>query len=396
VAVLTARTLNKLTKEPPSTRVDLQDKAVPSLRARVMPSGVVSLTWLRWVGGRPRRVTFGRWPACSLDAARESARRKDLDLAAGLDVVPTRGAVDGRSLLSSIWEAYYEHAKVHHKRPDSSASQWKHLTSLKDRPIGSITSDDVERWHRTLGRVSGQVTANRCLGLFSALYTRAIRSGFRGTNPCKFVTHFAESPRTRVLQGHETAKLLAALEKESDVDVRDFIRLGISTGARRGNLAAMKWSDVDLQAQLWSIAGAESKNGLPMVLPLGADAIEILRRRDAENRETSDFVFPARKANPKYPFQTSWQGRVRRVFDGAKLPDVRFHDLRRSFGTYSLNSGVDLALVSALLGHRQLSTTAAVYAHATAATLRAVVDRTTTHQLAAATASEGMSVRKEA
>ncbi len=393
MSTLTVRALNNLSKHPPVERVELQDQAVPSLRARVTPKGVVSLSWFRWVGARARRVTLGRWPGVSLDDARDAARRKDLDLAAGLDVVPARGATDGRSILSAVWASYFEHSKSHRKRPDDAASRWKHLASFKDRPLGSITEQDVERWHRTLGRSTGQVTANRCLGLLSALYNRAIRSGFRGKNPCAFVERFAESPRTRVLQGHETTRLLASLEAESDADLRDFIRLGMSTGARRGNIAAMRWSELDLHAQLWSISGADAKNGLPLVLPLGADAIAILRRRAEENRESSDYIFPARRANPKYPYQTSWQPRVRRVFDRAGLPDIRFHDLRRSFGTYCLNSGTDLALVSALLGHRQLSTTAAVYAHATAATLRAVVDRTTVHLLATATESQRPKLR---
>lgn len=376
---LTSRTLNNLSKNPPPNRVELQDQPVPSLRARVTPKGVVSLSWFRWVGGRARRVTLGRWPGCSLETARDVARRKDLALGAGLDVVPSRGSIDGRTLLSAVWRCYFEHSMAHRKRPDDAASRWKHLALFKDRPLGSITGPEVERWHQTLGLTTGQVTSNRCLGLLSALYNRAIRSGFEGKNPSAFVERFAESPRTRVLQGHETTRLLASLEAESDVDLTDFIRLGMSTGARRGTIAAMRWSELDLSAQLWSISGADAKNGLPLVLPLGTDAIAILRRRAKENRESSDYIFPARRANPKYPFQTSWQPRVRRVFDRARLPDIRFHDLRRSFGTYCLNSGTDLALVSALLGHRQLSTTAAVYAHATAATLRAVVDRTTGH-----------------
>lgn len=381
---LTHGALERLSASPPPNRVELKDRMVPSLVARVTPNGVVTLSWYRWYGGRPRRHVIGRWPECSIEAARIAARKKDADLAAGLSIIPTQGGVSGRTLLSEIWDSYLEHAKAHRKRPDDAKSRWKHLKSFKDLPLGSITRGAIERWHRALGQSTGQIAANRCLALLSALFNNAKRHGFSGENPCHLVTHFREMPRTRVLQGHELKRLLEVLANEQDTDLTDFIRLGIATGARRGNLASMKWGDLDLLAQVWSISGAEAKNGRPLILPLGADALAILERRHLIRRESSSYVFPARRSEPKFPYQTSWQPRVRRVFDAAGLSDLRFHDLRRTFGTYSLNAGTDLALVSALLGHRQLATTAAVYAHATTVTLRGVVNRTTQHLLTAA------------
>jgi integrase len=55
---------------------------------------------------------------------------------------------------------------------------------------------------------------------------------------------------------------------------------------------------------------------------------------------------------------------VRAVFKGAKLPHVRFHDLRHSFGTLALASGVDLQTVSHALGHESTAITSRVYRHA--------------------------------
>lgn len=386
VATLNNRTLTNLTRHPPSIRTAVRDGTIGSLYARVTPHGVATFSWHRWVGGRARRLTIGRWPACTLDAARAIARRKDEELAVGLDVVPARGGATGKTQLTDIWESYRAHSQLHRKRPDDAISRWKHLKRLADRPIGSISRDDVERWHQGLALSAGKVAANRCLALLSALYTRAKRLGFRGDNPCTFVTRFAEKPRTRVLQDAEIPELGKSLAAEKDKDVRDFIVLGLATGARRGNIAAMKWSDLDLQAGTWSIAAAEAKNGLPLTLPLGTDALTLLRERAAQRRESSDFVFPARRTSPKSPFQTSWQPRVRRVLDRAGLKDVRFHDLRRTFATSAFNGGIDIAVVSAYLGHKQISTTAKTYAHAGFEQMRAASNRAT-KDLRAVTAS---------
>jgi integrase len=131
------------------------------------------------------------------------------------------------------------------------------------------------------------------------------------------------------------------------------------TGARRAEVMKLLWDDVDLKKSVWILR--DRKDGRTTGFPIPAPAVEILTRRE-KVRGTSPSVFPGRGedghvVDPRAAF--------RRIHKAAKLPDGfrLLHGLRHRYASALVSSGVDLFVVSKLLGHSTPDLTAKRYAH---------------------------------
>ena len=132
------------------------------------------------------------------------------------------------------------------------------------------------------------------------------------------------------------------------------IRLLMLTGCRRGEIAMLRWEDVDLEGG--ELRLRDAKTG-PRQVALSPAAVRVLSAipRHADN----PWVIPGRKPGTWLSnLNVSWlvvRGR-------ADLDDVRLHDLRHSFASRALALGESLSMIGKLLGHRKVQTTAR-YAH---------------------------------
>jgi integrase len=187
---------------------------------------------------------------------------------------------------------------------------------------------------------------------------------------------------TQVLTSEECERLIAAAR---DHRLWFFIVLAIATGARRGELLALRWSDVDLEAgtifihrsvgRTYFIKGyieneqktraGRRKPHLPQFV---LDLIDEQKKRIDEMRvkagskwEEHDLVFPNRHG--RYYHQSAINEEFSSLLEKAGLPHVRIHDLRHSAATLLLASGVNVKVVQELLGHSNISTTLGKYGH---------------------------------
>ena len=132
------------------------------------------------------------------------------------------------------------------------------------------------------------------------------------------------------------------------------IRLLAFTGARKSEIASLRWSEVDLARGYLRLG--DSKTGAK-IIPIGAPACEVLA--GVEAIDSSEFVFPATSGDSHF------QG-VEKVWRKARLaagfPDLRLHDLRHSFASVGLARGDALPVIGAILGHADVKTTSR-YAH---------------------------------
>ncbi len=144
------------------------------------------------------------------------------------------------------------------------------------------------------------------------------------------------------------------------------IRLLSLTGCRRGEIASLKWSEIDLPSNCLRLD--DSKTG-QRIIPLGAAARAVLAELD---RGVGAYVFPHQKSldRPYQRLDRTWDEVCKR----AGFVGVRVHDLRHSFASAGLRSGQSLVLIQKLLGHASISTTQR-YAHLAEDAVQAAADR---------------------
>lgn len=375
--------LESLITANPGKRLVAHDSRQPGLIADLRPGGSLSFYLYRWANGRPHRLRIGAFPEVTVENAREQARLLIADLTRGLDPAAIKRARRKEATVGELFDHWLDsHAKKHKRTWSEDQRQFdRFLLAWKNRRLSTITSSDVRTLHARIGEHNGHYAANRLLALIRAMFNRAGEDqiGYSGVNPTIGVKKFREESRDRSLQVTELPAFFSAVEAEPDGTLRDFFKICLFTGARRGNVAAMAWSDVDLAAATWRIP--ITKSGEPVIVHLSAPALEILRSRHAIANGTH-WVFPGGKKNraghlscPK----TAWS----RLVTTAGLKDLRLHDLRRTLGSFQAAAGASLPIIGKSLGHKSIASTA-VYARLNLDPVRASVDVATAAILRAA------------
>ena len=140
----------------------------------------------------------------------------------------------------------------------------------------------------------------------------------------------------------------------------DMISVGVCTGLRRGELARLRWCDVDLNASLLTVRsrdGAETKSGHERQLPIAPDAADVLRRLSAARTDELDGpVFVDRDGLPIKLSRISH--RFKDMVRVARLDDrLHFHSLRHTCGSWLAMKGVPMRVIQAILGHSSVSVT---------------------------------------
>lgn len=124
-------------------------------------------------------------------------------------------------------------------------------------------------------------------------------------------------------------------------------------------MLSMRWSNIDLK--LRSAYFPDSKNGEPQRIPLIDQAVEILK--NMRQYATDDWVFPSNggsKSGHVEDFHRPWYALLRR----ANIADFRFHDIRRTFGSYQAINGASSFVLGRALGDKT-DAAVRVYAHLT-------------------------------
>lgn len=192
-------------------------------------------------------------------------------------------------------------------------------------------------------------------------------------NPAEGVARIPDKKRKRFLNKDELARFIAAVDNAPQ-PWRDFFTVLLFVGYRRSAVAAMRWEDVDLERQTWTVPDESAKNNEPVVLSLaGAAMVAIQRRADERKRSKvkSPWVFPGGGVDGHI---TRPKGAWARVLKEAEITGVRPHDLRRTLGSWMAIEGVSLLAIARVLGHKD-SRSANVYAYLNDAAARAAVER---------------------
>jgi integrase len=364
-ARLTDALVRRLEAPAHSNRITY-DSAVTGFGARVTANGARSyvLTYVVRGSGRQRRYTIGgcdRWTAT--DARAKAKELKALVDQGGdplADIEAEREAPDMGDLIARFREEHFPRLRA------SSAADYERMIRnyvlqhfSENTKVADVTFADVDGLHRKVTRLGYEHRANRVIAMLSKMFALAVRWEMRADNPVRGIEHNTEHARRRYMTSDELARIVEALAKFPDKDIADALRLLLLTGARRNEVLAMKWADVDLTTGTWSKPAASTKQNAPHSVPLSAPARVLLADRLGAGANGEVYVFPG-NGSKKHLVNVwhAWQ----RICKTTGIKGLRVHDLRHSYASQLASAGHSLSLIGALLGHTQPQTTAR-YAH---------------------------------
>lgn len=212
-------------------------------------------------------------------------------------------------------------------------------------------------------------TVNRYVAALSHVLSRCVQWKWIAVNPASGVEKDKE-PRGRVrfLSDDERAALLTACKESRNRHLYPIVMLALLTGARRGELETLEWSQIDAKRRVAVVH--ETKNGERRVLPLATPAWAALEAHRKVRVLGSVFVFPSQ--NGKKPANTEEAWRQARSRSG--IQDFRFHDLRHSCASYLAMNGATPGEIAEVLGHKTLQMVKR-YAHLSEKHVSSVVER---------------------
>ena len=368
-----------LKPSPDFKRVYHYDTKQRGLELCVNPSGVKSFAVYKWISGRPRRVQLGRYdrrslhgpdfdrdpltvlgnnPTLTVDHARELAKAVMLQLAAGEKPRQIKRKEEVQDVtLGKLFDEYIDKYAMEHTKTWKEMQDCfeRYLSEWKNRRITEIGRGDVQLLVNKLGKQKGHTTANRTLELLRAVINKGKQwSLVLGENPAAGVSKFRLKARQRFVTEEELPRLMNAIHAEEKAEIRDYVLFSLSTGARKSNVLAMRWDQLDLESGMWTIP--DTKNGTSQTILLTPDELAILKERH-ENRKSLEWVFPgpSKKDHLKDP-KKGWA----RILKQAKIRDLHLHDLRRTLGSYMAMTGTSLSVIGNALNHKDVSTTQSI------------------------------------
>ncbi|MEW8525534.1 MAG: site-specific integrase [Candidatus Thiodiazotropha endolucinida] len=383
--------MEKITKtvvdrsDPEAKRYFIWDVEIKGFGLLVLPSGVKSFVYqYRNRSGRTRRATIGKLSTTmTADFARGQAKKLRRAVEDGRDPLAEKKLEKEAVTVKELMEMYLESPDFSQKTETTQSIDRgrvkRHLTpTLGNKIAKKLTPGDVKRAHAAIrdgktacdvktkargrARVKGGPGAARMsMRLLRSALNWAIGEGYLSSNPAAGVKIGNDGIRTTFLQSADQYKaLFETLERmESEHQLRspvaDAIRVIALTGARRNEIASLRWAHVDLKGGVITLPPGSHKTGKSTgksrIIGLPAAAQAIIANQ--ESGEPNEYVFhPARGEGP-INLSKPW----RKIREKAGLPDgIGLHGLRHSLASHMAMEGAQAAEIMTALGHRQLST----------------------------------------
>lgn len=268
------------------------------------------------------------------------------------------------SIREQTWKSYESVIRLHI------------IPNLGNKKVASLTTSVVQKFYNKLlseGK-SGSLVRDAHLILHQAMDV-AVKENLISKNP----TNGTKIPKVEykpknILNETQMEMFMEAIKQ--DELWYDFFYTEITTGLRRGELCGLKWCDFnETTGQLNVVrtvtthkggglkAGETKTEKGTRTIYLPPSTVKLLSER--KPKVSSEWIFPNFYNNAKPINPATAYSRLKTILKKAGLPSIRFHDLRHTFATHALSSGVDARTLSGILGHTNASFTLDTYTHVT-------------------------------
>jgi integrase len=336
----------------------------------VGPTGAKSWIYRFMLNGKAREMGLGPFHTIGLADARKralDARRQRLD---GTDPLQARKDKKAAAKLEQAKAITFkacaeQYIKAHRAgwRNDKHAAQWgSTLTAYAYPTIGALPVAGVDTGLVTkiLTPIwaTKSETATRVRGRIESILDYATTHGWRtGENPARWKGHLdnvlPKRSSVRKVEHHaalpwgEIEAFLVALREEEGVSARA-LEFAILTAARTGELIGARWSEVDLQAKVWTVPPERMKAKREHRVPLSAAALAVLDKATEKraDKEADGFLFPGGKVGAGLS-NMALLALLRRM----KRDDLTAHGFRSTFRDWAAETGQPDDIAEAALAH---------------------------------------------
>ncbi len=230
-------------------------------------------------------------------------------------------------------------------------SDWDTIKVLKrwfsGKYLQDITPLLVNKFKVERSQETSPATTNRGLACLKCMFNKAKEWGkFNLDNPVYKVKLFKENnQRLKFLEKEEIDRLI----DNASSHLKPILIVALNTGMRKGEILNLKWRDCDFQRGLIRLTNTKNNEGrtLPMNDKVRDNLIKVRKHPE------SPFIFCNKEGKPYGDIKKSFLSAVEK----AGIMDFRFHDLRHTFASHLVMSGVDLNTVRELMGHKSLAMT---------------------------------------
>jgi integrase len=329
----------KRAKPPTNGQVDIFDAGYPGFALRVSYGGGKSWVYFYRIGGRLRRRSLGAYPAVTLAEARQLWRDAKHQVSLGRDPGWQRASDLNFESVAREWL----------KRDQADKRSLKEVTRIVEkelipewgqRSIRDIRRHDILVLSDRIADRGATTMARRVMAYVHRLFRWAKSRDLIESNPATDLPKPGrEVARDRVLNDAELAAVWKAAV-EIGWPYGPAAQLLILTGARRAEIAELKWSEI--HGNTIKLSGARTKNAEPHDMPLSEQALDVLSRMP--RIAGSEYVFGK-------PLRSGAWSNAKIKFSAAKIQPWRIHDLRRTASTGMNELGTEPHIVEAVLGH---------------------------------------------
>ena len=302
---------------------------------------------------------------------------------------PGTGRVTATTTLGELLSRYIERCRSDGELAPKSVDTYEATldavrSRLADIRVSEAAPGLLDEILRGIRRDHGATRERHTKVALNSVLTDAVLAGAIGSNPVRELGTRRKRKADKKVKGapalgvDQVRGLLSAIatsEACEQKDLRDPVIMLAATGLRRGELLALRWEDVDLDARQLEVRGSvvrikgvglvrqdTTKGGAARTVPLPQFAVDALHVRKAaadERPNTAAVIFPSSAGTLRDPdnFGKQW----REVRDDLGLPDVSSHSFRKTVATLIDDTGLSARIGADQLGHARPSMTQDVY-----------------------------------